>query len=260
MPTSYADFDLRIERSGERYRTRVEDSPAGEASAEFDAPFSPLEVENFNLRVTNSIGMLREGVRRLESAEREAARDFGGRLFDAALSGDVLAALRASINEVQRRGAGLRLRLRLADVPELAGLPWECLYYPAMNRFLALSPETPLVRYLDLPEGTRGLDVQPPLRILTMISAPSDYPGLDVDQEWAKLSEATAGLNEQGMIELYRLEQATLPALQRMIRTGDFHVFHFIGHGGFVPHADDGPWCWRTTKAAAGLCRVRTWG
>jgi hypothetical protein len=240
VPTSYADFDLRIERSGERYRTRVEDSPAGEATAEFDAPFSPLEIENFNLRVTNSIGTLRAGVRRLESAEREAARDFGGRLFDAALSGDVLAALRASLNEVQRRGAGLRLRIRLADVPELAGLPWECLYYPAMNRFLALSPETPLVRYLDLPEGTRGLDVRPPLRILTMISAPSDYPGLDVDQEWAKLSEATAGLNEQGMIELYRLEQATLPALQRMIRTGDFHVFHFIGHGGFVPQADDG--------------------
>ncbi len=240
MPTSYLDFDLRIERSGERYRTRVEGSPAGEASAEFDAPFSPLEVENFNLRVTNSIGSLREGVRRLESAEREAARDFGGRLFDAALSGDVLATLRASLNEVQRRGAGLRLRLRLAEVPELAGLPWECLYYPAMNRFLALSPETPLVRYLDLPEGTRGLDVRPPLRILTMISAPSDYPGLDVDQEWAKLSEATAGLSEQGLVELHRLEQATLPALQRKIRTGDFHVFHFIGHGGFVPRADDG--------------------
>jgi hypothetical protein len=240
VPTTYVDFDLRIERSGERYRTRVEDSPAGEATAEFDAPFSPLEVENFNLRVTNSIGTLRAGVRRLESAEREAARDFGGRLFDAALSGDVLATLRASLNEVQRRGAGLRLRLRLADVPELAGLPWECLYYPAMNRFLALSPETPLVRYLDLPEGTRGLDVRPPLRILTMISAPSDYPGLDVDQEWAKLSEATAGLNEQGMIELHRLEQATLPALQRKIRSGDFHVFHFIGHGGFVPQADDG--------------------
>ena len=240
MPTSYVDFDLRIERSGERYRTRVEASPAGEASAEFDAPFSPLEVENFNLRVTNSIGSLREGVRRLESAEREAARDFGGRLFDAALSGDVLATLRASLNEVQRRGAGLRLRLRLAEVPELAGLPWECLYYPAMNRFLALSPETPLVRYLDLPEGTRGLDVRPPLRILTMISAPTDYPGLDVDQEWAKLSEATAGLSEQGLVELDRLEQATLPALQRKIRTGDFHIFHFIGHGGFVPRADDG--------------------
>jgi hypothetical protein len=42
------------------------------------------------------------------------------------------------------------------------------------------------------------------------------------------------------MVELHRLEQATLPALQRKIRTGDFHVFHFIGHGGFVPHADDG--------------------
>ncbi len=48
---SYFNFDLIIERVGEKYRARVFDSPAGQASAEFDIPFSELELENFVLRM-----------------------------------------------------------------------------------------------------------------------------------------------------------------------------------------------------------------
>ena len=33
----------------------------------------------------------------------------------------------------------MRLRLRLADTPELAELPWEFLYDPRRHRFLAQS-------------------------------------------------------------------------------------------------------------------------
>ncbi len=71
-----------------------------------------------------------------------------------------------------------RLRLRLAEVPELAGVPWEYIYNPALNRFLALSTETPLVRYLDLPERIRPVKVVQPLRVLVMVAGPSDYARL----------------------------------------------------------------------------------
>ena len=37
-----------------------------------------------------------------------------------------------------------------------------------------------------------------------------------------------------------RLEQATLPALQRRLRRGEYHIFHFIGHGAFDERAQDG--------------------
>ena len=49
----YLDFDLLIERSpsGSGYRARVLSSPAGRAAAEFELPFSDLEIENFFLRV-----------------------------------------------------------------------------------------------------------------------------------------------------------------------------------------------------------------
>ncbi len=159
---SYLDFDLLIEREGKKYRAQVLNSPAGQATAEFRLPFSEVELENFLLRV----GRTRRSVRRLESPEMEAAKTFGGQLFNAVFSGDVRACLHSSLDETSQQGNGLRLRLRLATVPELADLPWEYLYHPALNRFLSLSTETPLVRYLDLPERIQPLAVKPPLRLL----------------------------------------------------------------------------------------------
>jgi len=233
---SYLDFDLLIERAEKGYTVQVLNSPAGRATADFSLPFSELELENFLLRV----GRTRRGVRRLESPEMEAAKSFGGRLFDAVFSGDVRGCLHSSLDEADRQEAGLRLRLRLADVPELADLPWEYLHNPTLNRFFVLSAETPLVRYLDLPERIRPLAVQPPLKVLVVISSPSNYPPLDVEREWEKLREALGDLEQRGLVALERLEDATLMTLQRRLRRGEYHIFHFIGHGGFDERAQDG--------------------
>ena len=52
--------------------------------------------------------------------------------------------------------AGLRLRL-MVEAPDpsagsgLAARPWELLYDPTAERFLALDPGTPIVRYVRLP-------------------------------------------------------------------------------------------------------------
>ena len=115
-------------------------------------------------------------MRRIESPEMASAKAFGGQLFNGVFAGDVRGCLRSSLDEASRQGAGLRVRLNLGKVPALADLPWEFLYNGSMNRFLGLSVETPLVRYLDLPERIRPLVVKPPLRVLMMISSPSDYP------------------------------------------------------------------------------------
>ncbi len=233
---TYLDFDLLIERTDEGYTARVLDSPAGQGAASFELPFSDLELENFLLRV----GRTRRGVRRLESPEMEAAKAFGGRLFDAIFDDDVRGCLRSSLDEARRQEAGLRVRLRTADAPELTDLPWEYLYHPTLNRFLVLSTETPLVHYLDLPERIRPLEVKPPLRVLVMISSPRDHPPLDVDREWRKLKEALGDLEQRRLVTLERLEEATLIALQRRLRRGAYHIFHFVGHGGFDERAQDG--------------------
>ncbi len=232
---NYLDFDLLIERSEEGYTARVLDSPAGQASSHFGPPFSDLELEVFVLRV----GRTRRGVRRLESPEMEEARKMGGQLFDAVFGEEMRSCLRRSLDTANRQGVGLRLRLRL-DAPELADWPWEYLYDPTLDRFFSLSTKTPLLRYLDLPEPVQPWEVEPPLRVLVMISSPRDYPALDVEREWSKLKEAVSDLERRGKLVLERLGEATLTALQRQLRRGEYHVFHFVGHGAFDERAQDG--------------------
>jgi tetratricopeptide (TPR) repeat protein len=232
----YLDFDLIIERSGDGYTARVFNSPAGQATAAFREPFSDLEIENFLLRV----GRSRHAVRRIESPEMASAKAFGGKLFNEVFAGDVRGCLRSSIDEAVRQGFGLRVRLHLGQVPTLADLPWEFLYNAGMNRFLGLSVETPVVRYLELPERIRPVAVKPPLRVLMMISSPTDYAQLDVVREFAKMNEALSDLEQRGLVTVERLENATLSELQRRLRQNEYHIFHFVGHGGFDEQADDG--------------------
>lgn len=240
---SYLNFDVQIQRAGDGgYRVLVE-APSGETvRAPFEMPFSDLELENFLLKA----GPTRRGVRRAETSEVDAAKRFGEKLYSALFTADVRSALQSSLDQARQRGessrgrVGVRLRLRLADVPELAGVPWEYIYNPALNRFLALSTETPLVRYLDMPERIRPLKVVQPLRVLVMIAGPSDYADLDVQQEWSNLNATVADLQQAGLVQLDLLEVPTLTGLQRQLRRNDYHIFHFIGHGAFDRNAADG--------------------
>lgn len=233
---AYLDFDLLLERVASGYRARVLRSPAGETVGEFRLPLSNLELENFLLRM----GRPRRRVRRLDTPETQAAKAVGGQIFDTVFSGAILSCFQSSLDEARRQEAGLRIKLRLTDAPDLAELPWEYLYNPALNRFLALSKETPVVRFLETPERPRALVVTPPLKVLVMIASPSDYEQLDVAGEWARLCQALGDLEQRGVVALEVLKDATLPALQRQLRRGAYHIFHFIGHGGFDEAAQDG--------------------
>src|SRR4051794_20345840 len=139
---TYLDFDVRIEPgSAGGYRARVLNSPVGETRpVPVTIPFSELELENFLLRIGRP---RRHLVRGEDAPEAIAVRLFGGRLFDAVFHDQVGNALTASRDLAESRDAGLRVRLRLTDSPELADLPWEYLYDRDARRFLALSEWTP---------------------------------------------------------------------------------------------------------------------
>jgi len=233
---SYLDFDLQILRNGASYRAQVLFSPGGNATIDFSPPFSDLELENFYLRM----GQGRVAMRGADSPDVEAIEKVGGSLFNSVFRDEILACWRGSLNEALRADAGLRIRLRLTGTPELADLPWEFLFNPAQRRFLSISSTTPLVRYLEMPEPIRPLTVAPPVRVLVMIASPSDYPRLDVEQEWYQLQRALKGPIEQGALVLERLEGASISALQHLLRVRDFHIFHFIGHAFFDQKAQDG--------------------
>jgi hypothetical protein len=234
----YQDFDVLLERAEQgAYRVRVVNAPAGTtAPIPFTLPFSQLEFENFVLK----IGRPRRVVRRVDAPETAAIKTFGDQLYRALFHDELEVNLLRSLGDAAANGMGLRLRLRLSDTPELAELPWEYLYDRTRNRFLALYNRTPLVRFLEVPDPPRALLVRPPLRVLVMIASPSDYPQLDVEQEWRKLRVALGALEQAGHVRLERLETATLAALRQRLRRDDWHVFHFIGHGGFDQDTQDG--------------------
>ncbi|MBI4670283.1 MAG: CHAT domain-containing protein [Chloroflexi bacterium] len=232
----FLDFDLSIEIDGDGYRARVLDSPAGQASTRFQFPVDDWALESFLV----SLGTVRQRARRVESKEMFAAKQLGARLYNAVLSGDVRTCWQRCLDEARRRDCGLRIRLRLSAVPELAELPWEFLYDSAANQFLALSNRTPLVRYVDLPQSILPLAIKPPLRVLVMISNPTDWDELDVEQERSKLEHALKHLTQGGLVILEFLQDATLESLQHRLRQNTFHLFHFIGHGGFDENHRDG--------------------
>ena len=232
MPIQYYDFDLLIERAGDGFKARVLDSPAGEATAQFQLPFTQADVENFYTQIGHS--------RLVESSQMQKMRLFGQDLFEATFTGNVRDKFKQSLAEVNRAQAGLRIRLRLVDVPELVNMPWEFMYDASLSRFLTLSVETPLVRYLDVPREIQPLTVRPPLKILAVISSPRNFPSLNVQREWGNLQEALSRLENRDLVRLTQLEKPTLQALQRQLRRGEYHIFHFIGHGIFSKHHQDG--------------------
>jgi WD40 repeat protein len=231
------DFDVAIEPLGDGYRARVVGSPAGEAYADFAFPFTDDDLTILTLRVIGSIGRARRKVRAIQSEERRLLEDFGDQLFQAVFSGPVRECLGRSRLLADGQDAGLRIRLRLPGA--LANVPWEYLHEAGYG-FLGLSPETVLVRYLEMAAPVRPFPVSPPLRILAMISAPADFPGLEAEEEWGKLTAALDDLIRGGLVQVDRLESGTLAALQRPLRLGEYHVLHFIGHGGFDEGAQDG--------------------
>lgn len=232
---TYQDFDLLIERTAAGHRATVLRSPAGQASVDVSFPFSETSLENVLLRLGRP---RRSRTRRVESSEMRTAKAFGSALFDAVFTGPVAECLRASAAAVRRR-EGLRIRLRLAD-PTLHDIPWELLYNPAVNRFLALSVQTPVVRYMELPETVGPLAVDGPIRALVIIASPSDFPTLDTAVEWRHLTAALADLCQGGAVEIDRMDDASLPELQRRLRRTEYHILHFIGHGEFDPALQEG--------------------
>jgi len=238
--SAYLDFVIEIGKGeGLEYPVSVLTSPAGEAREIMRFPFDRLALENHLLRLKYAL-LKSGGKRRLVlSPDQQDVRDFGTALFNALFCGEARNRYDVSLERArQAEKRGLRIKLRVQDA-RLAALPWEFLCDPRKD-YLCLSNRTPLVRYLELPEPPQPLAVQPPLRILGMVASPSDLPALDVGCEKQRVEAAIESLRSAGKVELTWLEGATWHDLQRALRGGPWHIFHFIGHGGYDTHSDQG--------------------
>jgi hypothetical protein len=234
----YADLDLAIRSAGRgSLGVRVLNSPAGQTTeTRFSLPWTEHELAATLTKIASRSGTGSQS----RSSRAASVKAFGSRLYKVLFRGQIEAILLRSQSEATARGLGLRIRLRLTEAPELAALPWEFLYDAVRNRFLCLSERTPLVRFLDVPDPVRALNISRPLKVLVVISNPVNLVRLNVEQEWQRISNALAPLIRENVVEIHRLPQSTVAGLRRALRQDNWHILHFVGHGGFDPSVRDG--------------------
>lgn len=249
----YLNFDLKISTSSAgTYSVAVTRSPeCGEPSSFMTLPIGESTLRNrlqalellrgsrgneshFRGPQHDSLDMLQSGMKNVK-----AVMNLGRELFESLLQPEVRCCYRKSLAKAREQGKGLRLLLRI-EPPELATLPWEFLYDEEEGNHLCLSRETPFIRYLALGRSPKSLIIEPPLRILGMISSPSDQNALDIDREKESMASAIDHLIEAGFVSLTWLKGQTWRDLQTAMRKGPWHVFHFIGHSVFNSDIGEG--------------------
>jgi hypothetical protein len=231
------DVELEISSSGAGTYLVAARSPSGEATATMRLPFDEEEIESRLRALQTTLIWSTAKTRRVISETEQPVREFGAALFDALIADDVRVLVGASRDRAAHEGKRLRLVLRIRP-PELSRLPWEFLYNPRGDEYLALT--MPLLRYPEVLEPRRPLEVSPPLEILGMVALPSDRDPLDVEEEQQWLQAALVDLERTGQVRLTWIGGQTWRDLQSAMRQGRWHVFHFVGHGGFDRIADEG--------------------
>lgn len=235
---AYLNFDLLFMRTGDSYRVDLVDAPMGEGHVTFDLPFS---VQNLSLaQAVNQTRSMTPIGTQPQPGQPSDLEQLGRTLFEAVFQEQMQRDLARSLDEAERAGMGLRIRLRFGEeVAELAALPWEILF-DSQESYLGLTGNSVMVRYLRLPKAKPTLLVQPPLRVLALLSSPAGVPPLDLEGEWQTIQSALAELTATGKFVVERLAHPTLTALHERLLAEEFHILHFVGHGIYDPAIQSG--------------------
>lgn len=159
----------------------------------------------------------------------EGLKAFGAELYQYLFVGKIHSLFNRALGEtLARSDLGLRLRLKF-EVPALNILPWELLYSPDQQRFLAISAETPLCRYISLGAPIRELTCPDQLRMLAVIPQSS---GLNIEPEKKVLRELESKLASKIKVDFLEVP-ATGDGIRAALRNQDYHILHYAGHGLF---------------------------
>lgn len=233
----YLDFALKVgQREPTGYPVEVVRSPTGTAAQNMAMPFEGQTLQNhlLTLRLALMDSALRSAGQKQRGflpPEDQQVRSFGGKLFDSLIAGPIRERYDQARRIAKERGLGLRLRLSI-EPPEIAVLPWEYVYDSREEEFLCFL-NAPLVRHLGEIEGMRPLNVCAPLRILGMVSSPSDLPELDAGTEKKRMEDRLRDLIDLNLVELHWLKGGTWAELNDQLSQAEWHIFHFVGHAHF---------------------------
>ncbi|WP_460525491.1 CHAT domain-containing protein [Flindersiella endophytica] len=208
-----------------------ESSAGGRVVRRLDNPFAVAELETLLEKVeTNLLRSAASVITRRAKGHERVVKEFGERLTGIVLGDDARLLFDRSRRRAKETNGDLRVLVN-PNGPLIARIPWEFLADPLIpDDYLAL--RVPVVRTPHLPEGRPPLEIEPPLRVLGVISRPTDLAELDVEGERDRISQAFGQLSS-GLVELTWLPGDRWRDLATAVRNGRWHVLHFIGHGGF---------------------------
>jgi hypothetical protein len=140
--------------------------------------------------------------------------------------------------EGQVKGGRLRVRLSFhEDATELAGLPWEYLFYPNRRTFFfATGVDLVLMRYMEFERPTPEFTpVDGPLRILLVISQPKDLTPVNA----TPIVDALEGLEQRKLVVVDQVSDLRIDNFidELLARNPKPHILHFVGHAKYDNYA-----------------------
>ncbi|MGA1284945.1 MAG: CHAT domain-containing protein, partial [Prochlorothrix sp.] len=168
----------------------------------------------------------------------------GKTLYDSLFQGSLRHSWSIAQGIAQHRGEVLRLRLGLKG-DRLNQVPWEILHdgsrILATGKDIIFSRYQPLLSSLSTPWSFTGISPAPMptptsnvLRVLMVLSGPSDQANLALKQEALQLQEELIQGSKTSdtlpTVELTVLNQPGREKLTQTLEQGQYQVFHFAGH------------------------------
>jgi hypothetical protein len=155
----------------------------------------------------------------------------GEKLFAALFQGQ-MRDLYLGVQGAVRSNPDLGLRIKLvfsAQTAEVAALPWEFISEPGQGPLALL--DCSIVRYPELPTPALPLAGSLPLRVL--LTSAVTPPPTTIAEELDAVEKALKRLGRQ--VEVTKEPHLTGTGLRQLLsrkRDEQFHVWHFVGHGG----------------------------
>jgi hypothetical protein len=124
---------------------------------------------------------------------------------------------------------GQQLRLCLTIPPTASAMnaiPWEFLHDPDIGPLAMF--DIPIMRYIPLSAQVSSLTIRPPLKML--LTGAQTPPFSDVEREIREIATALSDMSN--LVQVTIEPHINRSKLQQFLRQG-FHIWHFVGHGGF---------------------------
>ena len=214
MP-KYNDLEIVVEKvKGAKYSATVDlEIPITE-----NFQIYSKEMKSFNETVKNF-----EKWWNIDKTEfEEDLKKIGGKLFSKIFKGKI----RELYEKRRTKQSKIRLLLKAEN---LSHLPWEALYDEKNEEFVSLQKNTPIIRSAQISECKTIKKLEPPLKVLVIVSSPVTLTQLNVEEEKKKLKDALQ--KSDSPIFLEYLYPPTRENLQDKLKSEDYHIIHFTGHG-----------------------------